>query len=265
MDLWEAVLLGILQGLTEFLPVSSTAHVTIAGHALGLIDSAHPERWTAFLAVIQLGTLAAVVWYFRRDLLAMLRGDHEARRIGWLVVLATIPIGIVGLLTRDIIEGPLTKDLRIIAFTLIALGLLMGAADRWGRSERDMTAIGWRQALIVGAAQVLSLIPGASRAGSTITGGLFAGLTREAAARFSFLMSIPAIAAAGVFQLPAAVRVGTDDIIALIVATLAAAVSGYLAVAWMLRYLRTRSTAVFVVYRVALGAGIVGALAAGWI
>lgn len=265
MELWEAILLGILQGLTEFLPVSSTAHVTIAGHALGLIDAAAPEKWTAFLAVIQLGTLAAVTWYFRRDLLGILRGDKEARRLGLLVLLATIPIGLVGLLLRDVIEGPLTKDLRVIATTLIALGLLLGAADRWGRRERHTTQLTWRDALVVGTAQVLSLIPGASRAGTTMTGGLFAGLTREAAARFSFLMSIPAIAASGLFQLPDAVRAGTDDITALCVATIAAGVSGYLAVAWMLRYLKTRSTALFVVYRVGLGAAILGGVAAGWV
>lgn len=263
MELWEAVLLGVLQGATEFLPISSTAHLTIAGRALGLIDDADPARWTAFLAVVQLGTLAAVVWYFRRDLWAMARGDRDARRLMWLVALATVPIGVAGLLLKDVIEGPLTKDLRVIASALIALGLLLGAADRWGRRERAMGAIGWKDALVVGAAQVLSLIPGASRAGTTIAGGLFAGLTREAAARFSFLMSIPAIAASGLFELPAAARAGTDDITALVVATLAAAVSGYLAVAWMLRYLRTRSTAVFVAYRVVLGVALLAAVASG--
>lgn len=265
MELWEAVLLGILQGLTEFLPVSSTAHLTIAGRALGLIDDAHPEEWTAFLAVVQLGTLLAVIWYFRRDLWAMARGDPQARKLAWLVLLGTIPIAIVGLLLRDIIEGPLTKDLRIIAAALIGLGLLMGAADRWGRRERPITTLTWRDALIVGTAQVLSLIPGSSRSGTTLTGGLLAGLDREAAARYSFLLSIPAIAASGLLELPTAIRAGTDDLGALLIATAVAALAGYAAVAWMLRYLRTRSTNVFVAYRIALGAGVVGVLAGGWL
>lgn len=265
MELWEAALLGILQGLTEFLPVSSTAHLTITGRALGLIDDARPEEWTAFLAVVQLGTLLAVVGYFRRDLWAMARGDPRARKLAWLVLLGTIPIAIVGLLLRDIIEGPLTKDLRVIAAALIGLGLLMGAADRWGRRERPIAALTWRDALIVGTAQVLSLVPGSSRSGTTLTGGLFAGLDREAAARYSFLLSIPAIAASGLLELPTAIRAGTDDLGALIVATAIAALAGYAAVAWMLRYLRTKSTNVFVIYRVALGVGVAGAVAAGWL
>ncbi|HET6403051.1 MAG TPA: undecaprenyl-diphosphatase UppP [Candidatus Thermoplasmatota archaeon] len=265
MQVWEAILLGILQGLTEFLPVSSTAHLTIAGRAMGLIDDQRPEAWTAFLAVVQLGTLGAVLWYFRSDLAGMARGDPESRRLGWLVVLGTIPIGIVGFALRDIIEGPLTKDLRVIGVTLIALGLLLGLADRAGRRERPLRALTWKDALLVGAAQVLSLIPGASRAGTTLTGGLFAGLTREAAARFSFLLSIPAIAASGLFELPAALELPREDVAALVVATATAAVFGYLAIAWMLRYLRTQSAAVFVWYRVALGAGVLGAVAAGWV
>lgn len=265
MNVLEAIFLGILQGLTEFLPVSSTAHLTIAGRALGLVDDADPARWTAFLAVVQLGTLAAVIWYFRRDLIGFARGDPAARRLGWLVLLGTIPIGIVGLLLRDIIEGPLTKDLRIIGATLILLGLLLGAADRYGPRQRGIDTLGWRDALLIGSAQVLSLIPGASRAGTTLTGGLYAGLTREAAARYSFLLSIPAIAASGLLELPAALNVERADITALLIATIAAAASGYLAIAWMLRYLRTQSTSVFVAYRVVLGAGVLAAVGAGWL
>lgn len=263
VNLLEALILGLLQGITEFLPISSTAHVTIAGHAFGLIDDAHPARWTAFLAVIQMGTLAAVLWYFRADLVAILRGDKAARRLGLLVILGTIPIAIVGLALRDVIEGPLTKDLRLIGATLILLGLLLGLADRLGQRQRPIETTTWRDALIIGAAQTLSLIPGASRSGTTLTGGLFTGLTRDAAARFSFLLSIPAIAASGLLELPSALTVGRDDVAALIVATLAAAVSGYLAIAFMLRHLRTRSTAVFVIYRVALGALVIAAALAG--
>lgn len=265
MDLLEALLLGVLQGLTEFLPVSSTAHLTIAGRALGLVDDAAPQRWTAFLAVVQLGTLVAVVAYFRDDLMRFARGDREARRLGMLVLLGTIPIGIAGLALRDVIEGPLTKDLRLIAAALIGLGLLLGLADRIGRRDRGTEDITWRHALLIGATQTLSLVPGASRSGTTLMGGLLAGLTREGAARFSFLLSIPAIAASGLFELPAALDVPRNDILALAVATLAAAIAGYLAIAFMLHYLRTRNTTVFVAYRVALGLGVLGALAAGWL
>jgi undecaprenyl-diphosphatase len=261
VDVLQAIILGILQGLTEFLPVSSTAHLTLAGRAFGLIDDTRPEDWTAFLAVVQMGTLAAVVWYFWRDLLGIARGfapggTRDARKLGWLLVLGTLPIGIVGLLLRDVIEGPLTKDLRVIGTTLIALALLLALADRVGRRERSIGTLGWRDALLVGSVQVLSLIPGASRAGTTLTGGLFAGLTREAAARFSFLLSVPAIAASGLFELPAALALGREDVLGLLIATLAAAVSGYAAIAFMLRYLRTHSTLVFVVYRLALGAAV---------
>lgn len=260
MDPWQAIVLGLLQGLTEFLPVSSTAHLTIAARAFGLIDDAHPERWTAFLAVVQLGTLAAVVGYFWRDVTEMARGmltpsgPREARRLGWLVVLGTIPIGVVGLLLRDVIEGPLTKDLRVIGGALIGLAVLLALADWLGSRARDAGSLTWRDALVVGGAQVLSLVPGASRSGTTLTGGLFAGLTRETAARFSFLLSIPAIAASGILQLPSALDVAPEDLGALVIATVAAAVSGYVAIAFMLRWLRTRSTAVFVVYRIGLGA-----------
>lgn len=262
MDLWQAILLGLLQGLTEFLPISSTAHVTLAGKALGLVDDAQPERWTAFLAVVQLGTLVAVVSYFWRDLVAIARGmltpggPREPRRLGWLLVLGTIPIGIVGLLLRDVIEGPITKDLRVIGGALIGLALLLAFADRIGRRAREVEEMGWRDALLVGAAQVIALVPGASRSGTTLMGGLLVGLTRESAARFSFLLSVPAIAASGVFELPAALALGSEDVIALTVATLVAAASGYLAIGFMLRYLRTRTTDAFVAYRLLLGGAV---------
>lgn len=269
VDAWEAIVLGVLQGLSEFLPVSSTAHLTLAGTILGAVDAMGPQAWTAFLAVVQLGTLAAVLAYFAPDLAAMTRAtirvparratpeDRDAWRLLWLLALGTLPIAIVGLALEDVIEGPLTKDLRIIGAALILLGLLLGAADRYGKRELDIKSIGWRDALLVGACQVMSLVPGASRSGTTLTGGLFAGLTREAAARYSFLLSIPAIAASGLYELPTALEAATDDLTALLLATTAAALSGYLAIAGLLRWLRTRSTAAFVAYRVVLGAGVV--------
>ena len=272
-------MLGILQGLSEFLPISSTAHVTLGGALLGSVAELGDARWTAFLAVVQLGTLFAVVAYFWRDLLAIARGflrvglrsaatdedDRRAWRLGWLLVLGTIPIGLVGLLLEDIIEGPFTKDLRVIAATLIGMGLVLAIADARGRRVRAMESVGWKDALAVGGFQVLSLIPGASRSGTTLTAGLFLGLTREAAARFSFLLSIPAIAASGLYQLPTALAAGSGDLAPIVVATLAAAASGYAAIWALMRFLKTHSTAVFVVYRVVLGVAILGALAAGWL
>lgn len=276
MQVWEAIVLGILQGISEFLPISSTAHVTLGGTLLGAVDEMGPERWTAFLAVVQLGTLVAVVAYFWRDIVAIARGsfrvglrrrpsdeDRAAWRLGWLLVLGTLPIAVVALTFEDVIEGPFTKDLRVIAAALIALGLLLAVADVRGRKSRDGDSIRWLDALVVGGFQVLSLVPGASRSGMTLIGGLFRGLTREAAARFSFLLSIPAIAASGLYELPSALAAGGAGTSILLVATLTAAVSGYAAIWGLLRFLRTRSTMVFVIYRVALGALIFAALATG--
>lgn len=277
MSILEAILLGVLQGLTEFLPVSSTAHLTLAGRALGLIDDGDPAAWTAFLAVVQLGTLVAVVAYFWRDLAAIARGfalvlargraaPPDARaswRLGWLLALGTIPIALVGLLLRDVIEGPLTKDLRVIAAALIGLALLLAVADRVGAKRRGVESLGARDALVVGALQVLSLVPGASRSGTTLTGGFFSGLTREAAARFSFLLSIPAIAASGLLEMPLAIERAASQPGPLVVATLAAGVSGYAAIWWLLRFLQRHDARVFVAYRVALGVAILALVAWG--
>lgn len=266
MSILEAVILGILQGLTEFLPVSSTAHLTLAGDAMGLVDPARPEAWTAFLAVVQVGTLVAVLAYFRAELAALARGsfavlarrtptseDRAAWRLTLLLAAATMPIVALALLLEDIIEGPLTKDLRVIGVALVAMGLLLAVADRVGRRVRALPQAGWRDAAFMGAFQCLSLVPGASRSGSTITGGLFAGLTRDAAARFSFLLAIPAIAGSALFELPTMLAAPREDLVALAVATVAAAASGYLAIWGMLRWVQTRSLMPFVAYRVALG------------
>lgn len=259
--------MGIVQGLSEFLPISSTAHMTLAARAMGLEDAADPQGWTAFIAVVQLGTLIAVLAYFWRDLARMAvavirpRTDPEGARLAWLIALGTVPIAVVGLALRDIIEGPLTKDLRVIAASLVAFGALLFLAERAGRRARGLSTLTWRDALVVGGMQVFSLVPGASRSGTTLTGGLFAGLDREAAARFSFLLSIPAIAASGMLQLPTALEApqGAGTLLA---ATLAAAASGYAAIWWLVRFLRTRTTMLFVVYRVALGALVLGLVAA---
>ena len=277
MSIPEAVLIGIVQGLSEFLPISSTAHMTLAGRALGVIQS--PESWTAFIAVVQLGTLAAVLAYFRRDLIGVTRDflrENLARkplreqsvnaRMGWYIILGTIPIALIGMLAKDFIEGAFTKNLIVIGSSLFVLGLILEIAERSGKFDREMDQATMKDALWVGMAQVLALIPGSSRSGTTITAGMFLGLKREAAARFSFLLSVPAIGASGVLEIFEAVKhLDSSGITALIVATVVAGISGYLCIALLLRYLRTRTTRIFVFYRCLLGGGILVAILLKWL
>ncbi len=275
MSILEAIVLGILQGLTEFLPISSTAHLTIAGHLFGLIDPGRPQHWTAFLAVVQLGTLAAVLIYFARDIWAISReflqhGVVERRpfhqwgssaRLGWWILVGSVPIGVVGLAAKEVIEGHLTKDPLVIGSALIGLAVLLWIAEKVARFRKELQDIGIGEALVVGIAQVFALIPGASRSGTTITGGLFMGLKRDVAARFSFLLSIPAVFASGVLEFVQLVgQVPQAQLVNVLIATVAAAVSGYAAIAFLLAYLRTHTTLVFVVYRVLLGAAVIGLL-----
>jgi len=268
-----AMLLGVIQGLTEFIPISSTAHLTIAATWLNVIDPAHPERWTAFMATIQLGTLAAVIAYFRRDITHMttaflrenlgsgrraFREQSGDARMAWLVVIATLPIVVVGLTLKDVIEGPLTKDLSVIAGGLIGVALLLWWADSRATFTKTSSQITVKDSFLIGLAQCLALIPGSSRSGTTIFAGLFRGLTREHAARFSFLMSIPAILGAGILEFIGELDhlSWNDGGMELLVATIAAAVSGYWSIAFLLRYLRTHSLRVFILYRIALGVAI---------
>lgn len=268
MDLLQAVILGIVQGLTEFLPISSSAHVLIVPALLGWGDPG-----AAFTAVIQIGTLVAVLAYFRRDIariarawtLGVVRGrplaDFDAR-LGWMIVAGTVPIVVCGLAFKDHIESTL-RSLYVVAAALIALAVLLALAEmlvharvRARKRQRQLDEITWTDTWVIGLAQVLALVPGSSRSGVTITAGLFAGLSRETAARFSFLLSLPSVFAAGMYELYSArdALLGSrQDIAALVVATLAALVSGYLAIAFLLYYLRTHTTYVFVFYRLFLG------------
>jgi undecaprenyl-diphosphatase len=290
MTILQAIVLGIVQGLTEFIPISSTAHLVFASRLIGLyngIDATlRAEQTTATIAVIQLGTLLAVLVYFARDIInittAFVR-DHIAllsgkRRVngsvqlspdawlGWLVILGSIPVAVVGLLFKHQIEGTFTKNLWVIATMMIVVAVLLAVAEFVGKRERSMEQLGIRDALAVGFAQVLALIPGSSRSGSTIMGGLFAGLTRETAARFSFLLSIPAIAASGVLELKEAIhKLPAGTHLPLIVATIVSGVVGYASIWFLLRFLRTHSTGVFIVYRLLVGAAILLALAGGYI
>jgi len=273
VSLVEAIVLGIVQGITEFLPISSTGHLRIVPALMGWDDPG-----AAFTAVTQLGTMAAVLLYFRADLarigrawLRSLRNPEIRReldaRMGWYILLGTIPIGIFGLAFKDQIETG-ARDLYLIGVALIVLGLVLLLAEKIGTRERSMEQIKARDGVVVGFAQALALIPGVSRSGATITAGLFLGFDRTAAARFSFLLSVPAVVLSGLLELASivtgeeATHVGAS---ALIVATLAAFVSGYWAIAFLLRYLTTHSTIVFVVYRIVLGALVLALTAAGTI
>ncbi|MBE2189175.1 MAG: undecaprenyl-diphosphatase UppP [Candidatus Kapabacteria bacterium] len=268
MSIIEAIILGIIQGLTEFIPISSTAHLTIAGHLMGLIDPDSPEKWTAFIAIIQLGTLVAVLFYFRTDLYRIPKSflsenlvkrtpykeqSYESR-MGWLIIIGTIPIVMVGLILKDFIEGSFTKELNVIAGSLIGLAVILAAAEKLSKRTKDMKAIAIKDSIIIGIAQCIALIPGSSRSGTTITAGLFMGLNRETAARFSFLLSIPAILASGLLSVyQALVYIDGSDAINLIVATVFSGISGYYAIDFLINFLKKHSTFVFIYYRIALG------------
>jgi len=269
MSILEAIILGLLQGLSEFIPISSTAHVTIAGQLFGLIDNSHPEQWTAFIAIIQLGTLAAVLLYFSKEIRTIpaaflkenLGSDRKSfkeqshnSQMGWFIILGSIPIATIGLALKDIIEGSFTKDMTVIGISLIALAVILFIAEKTAKFKKDMSDINWKDAMLVGLVQCIALIPGSSRSGTTITAGLFMGLKRETAARFSFLLSIPAVFGSGLLEFYQSLDyITTDGLLTLAVATIIAAVSGYASIAFLLKFLRTRSTMLFVFYRIALG------------
>ena len=265
MALWFAALLGLIQGLTEFLPISSTAHLRIVPALLG-----QPDPGAAFSAVIQLGTLVAVVAYFARDLFVAMpralfvdRGSHDGRMVVYLIV-GSVPVGVAGLLLEPYVTGDF-RSLYVIGGALIAVALVMFAADR-AKGVRNLEAVAMMDALIVGMAQAFALVPGVSRSGATIAAALFLGLRRTDAARFSFLLGIPAIAAAGLFEMKDAIDLLGDDAIApLAVGTAVAAISGYLSIAWLLRFLVKHQFTSFVIYRIGLGAAIIALTAANWL
>jgi undecaprenyl-diphosphatase len=280
MNLLQAIILGIVQGLTEFIPVSSTAHLVFASRWTGIYEG-NPQQVTATIAVIQLGTLAAVFVYFAGDIFAISRNfirDHwhfltrkrrmrfsgtggirplwlsEESWLGWLVIIGSVPIGTVGILAKDFIEGAGTKNLWIISIMLVAVALFLALAEAVGEKRKDIRHLGVVDAVTVGLSQVMALIPGASRSGSTIMGGLFAGEKRETAARFSFLLSIPAVTASGLLELREALRIlPKDSFTPLVVGTIVAGVIGYLSIWFLLAFLRRNSTAVFIIYRIVLG------------
>lgn len=264
MALWFAALLGVVQGLTEFLPISSTAHIRIMVALFGQSD----KGMAAYTAVIQLGTLLAVLVYFAKDLaqlaVAMFRepGSPDAR-LPWLLAAGTVPIVIAGLLLKKHIEGDL-RSLYVIAIALIAVGILMAVIDKaygGGDGKRPFAEITLTDALLVGLAQTLALVPGVSRSGATICMILLLGFSRTDAARFSFLLSIPAIAGAGIFEAKDAFRVlGRDAIPAVAIGTTCAAITGYLSIAWLIKWLGSHDLIGFAIYRIVAGLALLGGL-----
>jgi undecaprenyl-diphosphatase len=264
MPLWFAALLGLVQGLTEYIPVSSTAHLRVVSALARQGDAG-----AAYTAVIQLGTLVAVLAYFAKDLVglvvAMVRAPSSPDgRLPWLIALGTVPIVVVGLALKKHIETDL-RSLYVIAGALIVVGIAMAAIDQHavGRDGRPLSAITVRDALLIGLAQTLALVPGVSRSGATICMALLLGFTRSDAARFSFLLSIPAVAGAGLFEARTAfAELGRDALPALAVGTGVAAVVGYASIAWFLRWLGSHELIGFAIYRIAAGLALLGALAA---
>ncbi|EHN11122.1 Undecaprenyl-diphosphatase [Patulibacter medicamentivorans] len=274
MDAFQAVVYGLVQGLTEFLPVSSSAHLRITAGISGWEDPG-----AAFTAVIQIGTELAVLLYFRYDIARILsawgrslRGgaagirrdwatDTDAR-MGWLIIIGTIPIGLLGILLQDSIKTAF-RDLHLIAATLIVFGLLLGFADIVARNRRPLDELTPRDGLLYGFAQALALIPGVSRSGGTITAGLLLGYKREAAARYAFLLAVPAVLASGLYELKDIGGANTPSWGPTILAAVISFAVGFSVIAWLMRFITTRSFAPFVVYRVALGILLLVLIATG--
>ncbi len=266
----EVLVLGLVQGLTEFLPISSSAHLRITSEVFFGRDAG-----AAFTAVTQLGTEAAVVVFFAKDIGRLVavwfRGFRtpmvritDDYKIAWLVIIGTIPIAVLGLLFEDQIQT-VGRNLWLIATTLIVFGLLLGLAERVGRQQTELRKITPSTGIALGFAQAMALIPGVSRSGGTITAGLFLGMTRPAIVRYSFLLAIPSVFAAGLFQLPDVFAGDGPSVLQMIVATLIAFAVGYATIAWLLRYVEQHSIYIFVWYRVGLGALLLVALSAGWL
>jgi undecaprenyl-diphosphatase len=272
MSWLQALVLGLVQGLTEFLPISSSGHLRIVSEIFFGDDAG-----ASFTAVTQLGTEAAVLIYFARDIgrlvAAWFRGLTDAAtrrtddyRIAWLVIIGSLPIMVLGYLLRDVIRAP-ARNLWLISSTLIVFALVLAAAEHWGRQKRTINELTVRDGVVMGLAQCLALVPGVSRSGGTISAGMFIGLTREAATRFSFLLAIPAVVAAGVFSVPDVMQRGgtglQPTVAQMVVATAVAFAVGYAAIAWLLRWVAHHSVYVFVVYRIALGGLVLALLATG--
>ncbi|MBA2812794.1 undecaprenyl-diphosphate phosphatase [Streptomyces sp. KM273126] len=280
MSWFESLILGLVQGLTEFLPVSSSAHLRLTAAFSGWEDPG-----AAFTAITQIGTEAAVLIYFRKDIVNIIsawsrslvnkemRSDHDAQ-MGWLVIIGSIPIGLLGVTLKDQIEGPF-RDLRITATMLIVMGIVLGVADRLAardeaagkhrvpKQRKTLDQLTVRDGLIYGMCQAMALIPGVSRSGATISGGLLMGYKREAAARYSFLLAIPAVLASGGYELKDALEGGHVAWGPTLFATFVAFAVGYAVIAWFMKFISTKSFMPFVWYRIALGVVIIVLVSVG--
>lgn len=274
--MFEAIFLGILQGLTEFLPISSSAHIRIAGALFGTAE----DPGARFTAITQIGTELAVLIFFRNDIKQIIsawfrqitkrsnisESEKSDARMGWLIIVGSVPIVILGYLGKDIISNDL-RSLWLIASTLIIFGVILGVADKYGKSDRGLVNLNTLDGLLYGIAQSMALIPGVSRSGATIAIGRFLGYSRQAALRYSFLLALPAVFGSGLYELKGALvdggATGTFTIPETLVATGIAFVIGYAVIAWLLKFVSTKSFAPFIIYRIALGSLLIALLATG--
>jgi undecaprenyl-diphosphatase len=274
--LFEAIFLGVLQGLTEFLPISSSAHIRIAGALFGTAE----DPGARFTAITQIGTELAVLIFFRNDIKQIISAwfrqitkrptlsssEKSDARMGWLIIVGSLPIGVLGYLGKDIITNDF-RSLWLIASTLIIFGVILGIADKYGKSARDLSKLNVRDGLLYGIAQSLALVPGVSRSGATIAMGRFLGYSRQAALRYSFLLALPAVFGSGLYELKGAVEQGGDTgtftISETLIATGIAFVIGYAVIAWLLKFVSTKSFAPFIIYRIGLGSLLLVLLATG--
>ena len=273
MSFFEALILGLVQGLTEFLPISSSAHVQIAQQLMNLSELSKPQL-TAFIATIQLGTELAVVSYFIKDIgrigSSWLRWSTKPSstmtsdtKLGWLIIIGTLPVLILGLTFRDLIENDV-RNLWVIAYTLIGFGVLLGLADFFGKKTKSITELNFSHGVAFGIGQALALVPGVSRSGGTITVGLMLGYTRQAAARYSFLLAIPAVLGSGLFQFFSSVGdLSQDLLVATVVATIVSGVVGLSVIHYLLKYLQKGSFLPFVIWRVGVGVWLLVMLTSG--
>jgi undecaprenyl-diphosphatase len=273
VSFFEALILGLVQGLTEFLPISSSAHVQIAQQLMNFSELSKPQL-TAFIATIQLGTELAVVSYFIKDIgrigSSWLRWSTKPSstmtsdtKLGWLIIIGTLPVLILGLALRDFIENDV-RNLWVIAYTLIGFGVLLGLADFFGKKTKNITELNFSHGVAFGMGQALALVPGVSRSGGTITVGLMLGYTRQAAARYSFLLAIPAVLGSGLFQFFASVGdLSQDLLVATVVATIVSGVVGLSVIHYLLKYLQKGSFLPFVIWRVGVGVWLLVMLTSG--
>ena len=270
MTPFDAVILGIVQGLTEFLPISSSAHVQIAQQLLGISEMSKPQL-TAFIATIQLGTEAAVLIYFWKDIVRISKAffiglftkkqqetqQHQDYKLGWLIILGSLPVVVIGFLFKDLIRNDF-RSLWVIAFTLIIFGLILGVADRVGSRTRSIDQLTTKHGILFGLGQALAVIPGVSRSGGTISVGLLLGYSRQAAARYSFLLAIPAVIASGLFEFFSSYsQLDETMIVATVVATLASFAIGFSVIVVLLKYLARGSFLPFVIWRVGVGVALI--------